>query len=766
MKAPHIIYCVLFFMLLVCAKGQTGRLDSLLTRLAESRRDTNRVALLLEVGKHYLLRPGNEKKDLDSAFSFFNPAIVLSQSLHADKWVNESLKWKGDCYLEGYDLVRGEASFRPVTDYYRRTGDRVAEGWTWWRLGDCIPELNEKFIDEKARSYNCAKSCFQEAKDSLKVLDLLKKIAEEHLKENRIDLAERELLAALSGYKSIHYPYLHYTYEMLRAVYRIKGETELEVYYAIEMIKCMELTSEFWQAPALYASAGQTYCLARMYDQSLVACRKAISYLNVRDDYDSYYNIMGTAVRYGIRDLLYKDSASAALDFLKDISRQHPPKLVWQREEALWGFGQCYMAMGDYARADLEYARLGDLVDSFNRSPAGFESYLSPEIVYMDFLSIGHLYVLMHQYVKADHYLQKIPEFPSYPVAATQRVEFELVRSQIDSGLGDYRSALRHFWYHKKLSDSLYAVDKNRQIQELEIKYETEKKDKDIRLQADDIQLLTKQNQLQNTRSEKSAILRNVMIAGLAVLLLLMGIVYNRYQMKRRNFLLSERQKGEILEKNRSLEKLLHENEWLLREVHHRVKNNLQVVMSLLSSQSIYLDDEAAFNAVMKSRHRVQAMSLIHQKLYKSHNVSNIDMREYIGDLVDYLKDSFETVGRIGMELQIEAISLDVVQAVPLGLILNEVITNAIKHAFPLSSEDRIIIRLERKEKDELQLVVADNGRGLGPDVHARKQQSFGMLLIQGLVEDLEGSLEVIGGTGTMYILRFMQVQAGTKLPL
>jgi two-component system, sensor histidine kinase PdtaS len=766
MKASLFIYSLLFFAFLPAGRGQTVSVTSLLTRIAESRPDTGRVALLLEAGKYYLLRPGNEKKDLDSAFSFFGPALALSRSLHSDKWINESLKWQGDCYLEGYDLVRGEACFRIVTDYYRRNGNRPEEGWTWWRLGDCIPELNGRFIDEKARIFARAKSCYQDANDSEKVLDLLKKIADEHLKENKIDLAERELLAALAGYKRMHYPNLHYTYDMLRAVYRIKGKTGLEVYYAIEMIKSVEFTRDFWRAPDFYASAGQTYCVARMYDQSLVACRKAISYLNVREDYYTYYQIMGVAVRYGIRDLLYKDSASAALDFLKEITRLHPPVLVWQREEALWGFGQCYMAQGDYGRAEKEYSRLSSLVDSFSKRPAGFESFLSPEIFYMDYLSISHLYVLMHQYAKADLYLHRIPEFPSYPVGPTQRVEFELVRAQIDSGLGDYRSALQHFWYHKKLSDSLYAADKNRQVQELEIKYETEKKDKDLRLQADNIQLLTKQNQLQNIQSEKSAILRNVMIGGLAVLLLLVGVVYNRYQIKRRNILQLERQKVEILEKNRSLEKLLHDNEWLLREVHHRVKNNLQVVMSLLSSQSAYLHDEAAFNAVMKSRHRIQAMSLIHQKLYKSHDVSSIDMQEYIGDLVDYLKDSFETVGRVGVELQIETVFLDVLQAVPVGLILNEAITNAFKHAFPFSGEDRISIRLEKKGKDELLLIVADNGRGLGPDIPTHEQQSFGMLLIRGLVEDLEGRLDIMGGPGTVYTVRFRQVQPGTKPPL
>jgi two-component sensor histidine kinase len=484
-----------------------------------------------------------------------------------------------------------------------------------------------------------------------------------------------------------------------------------------------------------------------MYDQSLVVCRKAIAYLNERSDYYNYYLIMAIAVRYAVRDLVYKDSASAALDFFTAIIRQHPPVLLWQREEMLWGFGQCYAALGNYGRAEKEYIQLAKLVDSFSKRPAGFESFLSPEIVYSDYLSISHLFALMHQYPKADLYLRKIPEYPSYPVGAAQRVEFELVRSEIDSGMGHYQSALQHFWLHKRLSDSLYAVDKHKQVQELQIKYETEKKDNDIGLQAGHIQLLTKQNQLQQIQSEQSALIRNVMFGSLGALLLLMGVIYSRYQMKRRNIRQLELQKEEILEKNHSLEKLLHENEWLL-----------------LSSQSAYLQDESAFNAVMKSRHRIQAMSLIHQKLYKSHDVSSIDMREYIGDLVEYLKDSFETVGKVGVELRIEAVFLDVVQAVPVGLILNEAITNALKHAFPCTGDDRISIRLEKQAADELLLYVDDNGKGIGPGIPVEGRQSFGMSLIRGLVDELDGQLEMETAAGTVFIIRFKQVHPSAKV--
>jgi hypothetical protein len=220
--------------------------------------------------------------------------------------------------------------------------------------------------------------------------------------------------------------------------------------------------------------------------------------------------------------------------------------------------------------------------------------------------------------------------------------------------MGRYRSALQHFEVYQRMSDSLSGIQKAIQIQDLQMKYALDEKDKNIRLQADNIQLLTKENQVQQARVTKSRILRNMMIIGILFLLVLISLVYNRYRLKRQKNRQLEGKQKEITNKNQQLERLLSENEWLLREVHHREKNNLQVIMSLLRSQSDFLQDKTAPAAVVESEHRVYAMSLIHQKLYKSNNVSCIGMAEYIGDLVEYLKYCFEVSRQVMFDLQID----------------------------------------------------------------------------------------------------------------
>src|SRR5690606_4720811 len=142
-------------------------------------------------------------------------------------------------------------------------------------------------------------------------------------------------------------------------------------------------------------------------------------------------------------------------------------------------------------------------------------------------------------------------------------------------------------------------------------------------------------------------------------------------------------QQQQINQKNQDLEQLLVEKERLLKEIHHRVKNNLQIVMSLLNSQVASLQDKAALSAIQDSQNRVQAMALIHQKLYQTEGVARIPMNAYIEEVVDYLQDSYALSRQVSFKLFIEPMELDVNLAVPLGLIINEAITNTFKYAFP-----------------------------------------------------------------------------------
>jgi two-component sensor histidine kinase len=189
------------------------------------------------------------------------------------------------------------------------------------------------------------------------------------------------------------------------------------------------------------------------------------------------------------------------------------------------------------------------------------------------------------------------------------------------------------------------------------------------------------------------------------------------------------------------------EKDWLVKELHHRVKNNLQIVMSLLNTQSHYLDNEKAQAAIGQSRNRMYALSLIHQRLYQPDNLEQIDMNRYIPDLVQYLSDSFPGRRQIAFHLDIDPAPLDVAIAVPVGLILNESISNSLQWAFP--GDRPGVVHIILRQQQGLYLEIADDGIGLPPDHESRRQQSMGIQLMETLVQQLEGAITITGENGT-----------------
>jgi two-component sensor histidine kinase len=215
---------------------------------------------------------------------------------------------------------------------------------------------------------------------------------------------------------------------------------------------------------------------------------------------------------------------------------------------------------------------------------------------------------------------------------------------------------------------------------------------------------------------------------------------------------------------NQNQKMLLTEKEWLLREIHHRVKNNLQTTMSLLKMQSAYINNESALEAMRNSQRRMFAMSLIHQKLYQSDEMTHINIKDYIYELVYYLKDSYSSKikgsfsdrNKITYELNVATIDLDIVQAIPLGLIINEAVTNAIKYAFPNEMNGVITILLKQTHDDYFLLNISDNGVGLPADFDLNSTNSLGMNLMRGLCDQLQGefSLERYFGTGLKFTFK------------
>jgi len=292
----------------------------------------------------------------------------------------------------------------------------------------------------------------------------------------------------------------------------------------------------------------------------------------------------------------------------------------------------------------------------------------------------------------------------------------------IDQGSDD---AHDYFDKYIQLRDSLYSTELVESLASIEEKYEDETNLRKI-----------SELEVANVRSKGQRQLATVIAIGL---LLTASLIFLQYQKsKKLNKVLDQ--------KNHEIQSALEDKELLLKEIHHRVKNNLQTISSLLNLQSKYVDNEAK-EAVQEGKNRVKSMALIHQKLYQSDNLKGIAFSDYLKNLSDILMQSYKTnKANIELELDVEPLNLDVDTAVPIGLILNELISNALKYAFPEGRNGKLEVSFKQLD-DQLQLKVQDNGVGL--EENALKKSSFGMMLIRVLAEKLDATLDVVTDKGT-----------------
>ena len=294
------------------------------------------------------------------------------------------------------------------------------------------------------------------------------------------------------------------------------------------------------------------------------------------------------------------------------------------------------------------------------------------------------------------------------------------VLSQAYAKTGNYVLAYNAMLKYDALEDQIFTAEADQRISRLQTEFDVAIKESTIKLQ---------ETELAQQRTRQTIIL---IIA--VFLLLFLVFLYRIYQINRK--------------KNTLLEKQNKEKEFLLKEIHHRVKNNLEIVSSLLALQSAQLTDSSAVEAMQESQNRVQSMSIIHQKLYQGTNLSTIEMKTYLCNLGSHVLDSFGMEEQVKISYDMENMELDVDTAIPLGLIVNELLTNTMKYAFPNNRKGEVKLALTQPSEKKLQLDVSDNG--VGQQVNGEiKGTGFGMQLVDLLCRQLQGKMKQTGEHGT-----------------
>ncbi|GEM_PF-1490524 len=313
-----------------------------------------------------------------------------------------------------------------------------------------------------------------------------------------------------------------------------------------------------------------------------------------------------------------------------------------------------------------------------------------------------------------------------------EMMELYQVYTVLDSLSGDYQSAFQHLRLQNDFQKKITQAKSKKEMEKLELIYQTQEKEKELAL---------RQTIIQNRNKTIW------MIAGISALLLIALL---------RLFWL----RSKLHKSNRQLNDLVKEKENLVKEIHHRVKNNLQVISSLLNMHVRKVRDPQSKKIFDDGISRIQAMSLIHQNIYAHSNLQQIKPREYVEKLVQQLFVTYQIPDKaIKIQTSIDDIDLDIEKLMSIGLILNEILSNAFKYAFNGSRSGVIDILLHQPKPNEIEMMVKDNGSGISIEMIDEPGDSLGMRLIQAFSEKLKATLSIGNVNGTTYKFIFDPTQ-------
>ncbi|MFC4478753.1 histidine kinase dimerization/phosphoacceptor domain -containing protein [Flavobacterium chungangensis] len=691
----------------------------------------DQIRLSLQIGSFYLFKAGAKKDDLKNALLYINKAQKLAEKSKIQKWNFQSKYLLAKYYYQADKPQLSSTIFSQLVNAARKTQNEQILAEAIDNQGTFMPDSNK----EKAVILAEALAIYKKLGNKEKELETYMKIIPVHFWTGKMKLARQELLTSLNLQKKIGFLYTQYTETTISYIDLFNNNFKDALYYALRSVSSMEKTKDYAFADSFYIRLGNIYNSTGYYDDAIKFYQKGIEYnqreINAGTWYKSFFG--------SVRALMDNSKYSEALKYLESNSKKYPPKndldnMILNQLKA-----RCYEELGKLKEAEACYEKLDFFAKKLNSAETLKDVATCTSIMAL-------FYVKIHKPEKAEEITNRILA-TTHHTEGFNRYVLELTLFKIDSLNGKYFSAIEHMRNYTRIQDSMDNMRKNLDYENLKFKFETSAKIQNIKS-------LKEQTDLQKRELHSSKLLNTISVSSLLLLLIIIILLYNRAKIKQRSTSRIQLKEKEIKLKNVKLERLVEEKEWLLKEIHHRVKNNLQTIISLLNSQSSYLKDDLAISTIKNSQNRIYAMSLIHQKLYKEDNVSMIDMPDYCNELVEYLKESFNAE-YIHFEVKIDAIELDISQAIALGLIINEVITNSIKYAF--KDTQNCIIRLSLSEISEncYKLFISDNGIGIQDIVELQNSNSFGMTLINGLSNTLEGDLAIKNENGLSFELVF-----------
>lgn len=646
-----------------------------------------------------------------------------------------------------YPLVAVKAQYQPVDIPALKRSIALAKtdtaksrlyGILGWELRFADRKEAEKLADEMIRIASRGKDhrSLAQAYKIKGFLRVLEQKIEECLAMYKLSMEQAKL--ANDGYTLAHVTGL------IAGMYQDKGDFDRMIQYFLEGLQIAERYQVDEMIAFLSNCIGEAYSDAgRPISVSLPYYKRALEIENRIQNWQYVGMIWSNIAKDNMLSGNKREAEKAAEQAINYINRKADRAYVYATVTT--DIGEMYLGIGKYREAEGYLLKSLHILDSLG----------TKDNVLIPLGALSKLYEKTNEAGKANVYARRLLALSTaYKSKRYQRDSYEVL-SSVAKKTGFPELALKYYELYKLFNDSLFNETREKTIaevenrvkliqKELEVKYEAEKKAKENEA------LKLSNLGLQN---------RTIAAIIIAFLLLVLGVVLvmaNRAKTRKNRQL--EMQK-KIIEQQSA------EKDTLIREINHRVKNNLQVISSLLNLQAYSLTDPEAIDALRDSHKRVKAISLIHQKLYGFETIAAIPLEEYISSLFTDLKTVYAATDvELVCVTQPRELYLDIESAVPVGLILNEVITNALKYAFPNGQPGILSIQVSDDIEKGYTIIIHDNGVGLPAGFDTVQSGSLGFRIIKELTRQLRGQYQYTSGSGTTFTLQFPNSNLRSKM--
>ncbi|MBI9066555.1 MAG: hypothetical protein JEZ09_04640 [Salinivirgaceae bacterium] len=552
----------------------------------------------------------------------------------------------------------------------------------------------------------------------------------------------------------------------------VKNEGSLSLKYSfIALEKAIELNN-----PNYIANSYLEICFD--YDE-IGNYTNALNYaLKSASEYEKLNNKKGLAASYSILGNIYAhiSNYNLAIEYFKksNLLREHKDSILI--EQVKLNIGDAYRQMHKYDSA-LYY---------FNQTLAAFLKYNDSIGIAYCYCNLGLVYLNLNEQVIGDSILNKsfellkhLEDYLPIVIATFEKAELEFNRghlleakklaldanslaikfnfkteirdilsllSKIAEKNNDYKNAFNYLSDYQEYKDSLVNDKVVSQMAEMRAEFEISQNEVEM----------TYLKRINNARANL------LIIAGiglLAIVILSIFLYIRNKQRKEANKKLSEFNE-ELQQKNYIIHNQLEEKGILMKEIHHRVKNNLQIISSIINLQSMRIDNKETIEIFDEMQRRIMAISSIHQKLYQSDSVSIINMKDYLGEVVDATHSAFNNKDlNVSYQIAIQNVNLNIDAAVSIGLIVNELTTNAYKYAFSADKENHLLISLSHDGNSTCKLLIHDNGPGIPEGKDIFKSNSLGLRMVSLLTRQMKGEISAENKDGTIFSITFTDIK-------